>query len=330
MTTKIIGVDVSRLSITVCPAEKRINEPEEYYLEAEFLDFPATKQGIANLLALKADIAIIEPTGVAYSKLWIEHLVNAGCEVRLVDHAVIKNYRRFLGLTDKTDRFDALTLACYGWDNLDRPSKFLTIKPPEIEKLRSLRLRLNNLNKIQSPTINRFKQDLNSEFPEVAKKRIEIRRKNNKPDLLLCWLLGKETSNRYDNKLQESCGLGISPETITHAKILYLIHEEELRIEAEMTKIITKKEYQPYLKVFNKFYFGFRTQCLLLSQIYPFEKFLGDDNKPIVRITKGRVNKKPTKKRVSLAKFFKNLGCAPSEFSSGETKRKRVFKGNRK
>ncbi|GBF87176.1 hypothetical protein [Aphanothece sacrum] len=42
------------------------------------------------------------------------------------------------------------------------------------------------------------------------------------------------------------------------------------------------ERFKPYLKVLIKFGFGKRQQAILISQIYPFENFLDEDNKPIV------------------------------------------------
>ncbi len=78
--------------------------------------FSANSEGIKALLALKPDIAVMEPTGVNYSRLWGTHLARAGVEVRLVGHKELRNYRSsHLSLPDKDDDADALALACYYW-----------------------------------------------------------------------------------------------------------------------------------------------------------------------------------------------------------------------
>jgi hypothetical protein len=40
----------------------------------------------------------------------------------------------------------------------------------------------------------------------------------------------------------------------------------------------------PYRKVFARFGFGRRVEALLLSQLYPFENYVGTDGKPDIKI----------------------------------------------
>jgi hypothetical protein len=49
--------------------------------------------GMSDLLALKPTVAVLEPTGLNYSKLWIHHLQLAGVEVLLVGHDKLRRYR---------------------------------------------------------------------------------------------------------------------------------------------------------------------------------------------------------------------------------------------
>jgi hypothetical protein len=73
--------------------------------------------------------------------------------------------------------------------------------------------------------------------------------------------------------------------------------------------------------------FGNRVQAILLSQIYPLENYL-EDGKPIVKIRKGRKSGKPTKRYLSLRRFMKALGMAPTENSSGDKTSKGVVGGS--
>lgn len=79
--------------------------------------------------------------------------------------------------------------------------------------------------------------------------------------------------------------------------------------------------------MFAKFGFGLRVQSLLLSQIYPFENYLVD-GKPDIKIRKGRKSGKPTKRHLSRRRFEKALGAAPTEESSGDSKRSVVVGGS--
>ncbi|MCC5606659.1 hypothetical protein LC612_07625 [Nostoc sp. CHAB 5834] len=81
---KILGLDVSKSSVSACLLTEKPEVPRQFYYECPFKCFSANAQGIKKLLELKPDIAIMEPTGVNYSKLWGTHLARAGVEVRLV------------------------------------------------------------------------------------------------------------------------------------------------------------------------------------------------------------------------------------------------------
>jgi hypothetical protein len=66
---RILGLDISKSSVTACLLESKPNDPRQFYYECPFMLFSANSEGIKALLALKPDIAIMEPTGVNYSRL---------------------------------------------------------------------------------------------------------------------------------------------------------------------------------------------------------------------------------------------------------------------
>ena len=97
-----------------------------------------------DLIGVGETIAIMEPTGINYQRLWGTQLARAGVEVRLVGHAQLRSFRKHhLSLPDKDDDADALTLALYAWDYLHLPRRFLQIREGKIFKIRELVLRLN-------------------------------------------------------------------------------------------------------------------------------------------------------------------------------------------
>jgi transposase len=83
------------------------------YYDAYFPRFYTDVTGIKSLLGLKPDVAVMEPTGVNYMKLWAAHLAQHGVKIVLVGHKQLRSYRENLGLPDKDDPADALALACY-------------------------------------------------------------------------------------------------------------------------------------------------------------------------------------------------------------------------
>jgi len=111
----------------------------------------------------------MEPTGVNYQILWGTQLARAGVEVRLVGHKELRSFREHhLGLPDKDNDADALALAIYGWDYIATPGRFVQSRDRTIVQIRRLVLRLAHLNRVQSPIINRARQELAWQFPEAA------------------------------------------------------------------------------------------------------------------------------------------------------------------
>ncbi|MEH2001082.1 MAG: IS110 family transposase [Nostoc sp.] len=325
---RILGLDVSKSSVSACLLLEKPEDPRQFYYECPFFCLSANAKGIQELLALKPDIALLEPTGNNYSKLWGTHLARAGVEVRLVGHKELRNYRaNHLALPDKDDDADALALACYYFDYQQDPRRFVQIRDREIVRIRELVLRLAHLNRVQSPIMNRARQDLAWQFPEVALVKSRRGEAGLSP-LLWAWLAGERQSNRYDRLYSESVGLGITDTVRQHAKRICDLQREEHVIEEELREILTDSRFENYRQVFKKFGFGARVQAVLISQIYPIEGFLNADGRPEVRILQGRNSKKPTKRHLSLRRFQKALGAAPSLESSGDRKKSKVVGGS--
>ncbi|BAZ50148.1 hypothetical protein NIES4103_27620 [Nostoc sp. NIES-4103] len=325
---KILGLDVSKSSVSACLLTEKPNSPRQFYYECHFYRFSANSAGINKLLELNADIALMEPTGSNYSKLWGTHLARAGVEVRLVGHKELRSYRHHhLALPDKDDDADALALACYYFDYHADLRRFVQVRDLTIVRVRELVLRLAHLNRVQSPIINRIRQDLAWQFPEVAlirSKRLDA----GEVPLLWGWLAEERKSTRYDRLYQNTAGLGITDTVRNHAKRLCHLQREELAIERELSQWLSDTRFKPYCEVFRSFGFGDRLTAIVISQIYPLSGFLGEDGKPEVRIRQGRNSKKPTKRHMSLRRFQKALGVAPSLEASGDMKKTKVVGGS--
>lgn len=324
---RILGLDISKSSVSACLLTEKPNSPRQFYYECPFHRLSANSAGIKKLLELKPDIAIIEPTGTNYSKLWGTHLARAGVEVRLVGHKELRSYRQHhLALPDKDDDADSLALACYYFDYHQEPRRFVQLRDLTIVRIRELVLRLAHLNRVQSPIINRIRQDLAWQFPEIALVRSR-RGDSDLVPLLWGWLAGERNSNRYDRLYQNTVGLGISDTVRHHAKRLCSLQREEMAIEAELQQLLADSRFQPYLAVFHRFGFGDRLTAIVISQIFPLSGFLGEDGRPEVRIRQGRNSKKPTKRHLSLRRFQKSLGVAPSLEASGDIRKAKIVGG---
>jgi hypothetical protein len=217
-------------------------------------------------------------------------------------------------------------LAHYGLVNLSNPRKFLTIRDEKTALLRRDILRLQHLNRVQSPIICRLRQDLAWQFPEISRRKIA--RQGNVPPLILRWLAGESVSKRLDKEYRNSMGLGLTEEVRNHAARLCEIHREEIVIEGRMIEAIARPEYAELRTVLTAFGIGNRTAAAIISQVHPFDGYLDVNGAPIVQITKGKKSKKPTKKHLSRRRFEKSLGCAPTREASGKKDRKQVIGGS--
>ncbi|MBD2202734.1 transposase [Calothrix sp. FACHB-1219] len=325
---KVLGLDISKSSVSACLLTEIPDDVRQFYYEYQFLKIPATVAGIKQLLELGADVAVMEPTGNNYSKLWGTHLARAGVEVRLVGHKELRSYRAaHLALPDKDDDADALALACYYLEYFNNPKRFVQIRDETIVRIRELVLRLSHLNRVQSPIINRLRQDLAWQFPEVALVN-SVRGASGDVPLLWGWLAGLRESKKYDLLYKMTAGLGITATVRHHAARICDLQTEEFNIEEELRVLLEDARFNRYRAAFARFGFGLRLEAIILSQIYPMEAFLDIDGQPEVRIRPGRNSKKPTKRHLSLRRFQKALGLAPSSESSGDMKKSKIIGGS--
>ena len=324
---RVLGIDISKSSISACLLTDKPIEVRQFYYNYDFKFFKADASGIKGVLALKPDIAILEPTGTNYSKLWVTILAQNGVEIRLVGHKELRNYRAYhLALPDKDDNADALALACYGID-YSSTTRYVATRDATTARIRELVLRLQHLNRIKNPISNRLRQDLAWQFPEAAHIKSKRGVKGNAP-LFWAWLCGQRTSKKYDRLYLDSIGLGLADTVTLHAERLCSISNEEFAIECEIKTLLSNPKFLPYRKAFSSFGFGLRLEAMILSQIYPLQKFLGEDGKPIVQFIKSKNSSKFTKRKLSLRKFQKMLGLAPSKEFSGDKRVIKVSGGN--
>jgi hypothetical protein len=71
-----------------------------------------------------------------------------------------------------------------------------------------------------------------------------------------------------------------------------------------------------------------RRIALFLGECDRAENYFGADGKPEVRIRKGRKSGKPTKRYLSLRRFQKSLGLAPSLEASGDKSKIKIVGGS--
>jgi hypothetical protein len=66
---RVLGLDICKNSVVGCLLTQRPTQPRETYHSLEFFKLNADAAGIKQLLALKPDVALMEPTGVNYQRL---------------------------------------------------------------------------------------------------------------------------------------------------------------------------------------------------------------------------------------------------------------------
>ncbi|MHC5720636.1 MAG: IS110 family transposase, partial [Nostoc sp.] len=121
---------------------------------------------------------------------------------------------------------------------------------------------------VQSPIMNRARQDLAWQFPEVA--LVKSRRgESGEPPLLWGWLAGIRKSTRYARLYEKTVGLGITQTVREHAKRICDLQHEEHVIEGELRKLLADPRFDHYRTVFKMFGFGDRLSSVIISQIYP-------------------------------------------------------------
>lgn len=272
----IAGIDVSKDSVTVCLLENfPTTELKIYAKSYKALKFRVSE--IDRFLELKFDAAVLEPTGGHYSRLWAERIKRTGREVRWVGHQEVAAYRKSFRLPDKTDKTDALAIACYGWERWNNPSYFLSERAELPLKLRELYLQLQFLNHAATPLINRLRQQLSHEWPEVAAKTVKRGWMCPVQGLWLA-IAQEHISKKWQKSLDDSQGLGLSLFSRDLAEAIVKNERSQIRIEAELELLLRDEDLQRYLKCMEKFNFGRRTAIAILSGIYPLSKFNGHRN----------------------------------------------------
>lgn len=300
---RIIGADVCKASI-VCwelsevPKDLRAcfrkNKRRSSSKDPDPLTFYANRPHVHSFVSLlkgthplsesnePCDAIIFEPTGVHYSWIWARIAEQEGFKVLWVGHQEAVHYRKQNRLPDKNDQADALALAAYGLLHWHQEQFFLHFHPFPITRIRELYFQFKSLARIQSPIINRGRQQLAREFPEAALKKSQ-QSKVDGLSPLWAWLAGEQRSLKrkatyyermYSDSFAPEYGVTISPFTREFlADMLCRVHRWELKVEDELRHLLNAEEFAPYMATFAQFGIPMRSAALILSQIYPVTRF---------------------------------------------------------
>ncbi|MCT7988841.1 IS110 family transposase [Laspinema olomoucense] len=307
----VIGLDVSKDNVVACPLTEAPYNLKLYFKENKesFPRLYSNRDGIRELLAMKPEYVVMEPTGVHYSWIWAHILKSHGIKILWVGHSEVASFRKSKKLPDKNDAADALALAAYALGFWNYPEAFLGYEHEcFIIPIRDFCLKLQSLNRIQSPIINRLRQQLAREFPEAALK--DSQRASDGQVPLWCFIGGRKRNIKKDRGYYEKLyqvsiapayGVEISEYSRNLANQLCQLTDWEIAIEEKLGALLRQPELIPYNRVMDDLGMGLRIKCWVISQIFPIERFLGSGNYRNWR-----------------ARFKQRLGYGGIEHSSGD------------
>lgn len=315
---KVIGIEVAKASVLCCVLDHIPENPAKYAKTYKAESFRPCREDL-TALASKGDLFIMEPTG-AYSRVWFEYLTNAGKDVRKVSPKRISHTRRHYGIESKTDRYDAFFIALYGQLYHNKPAEFLV---EHAEILRELVLTHHSLSKASSQNASRIWRSLSYEWPEACTTKTGKKPFQSRPFLradppgMFRFIAGQPVRGEAKRRaeLRQTIGSGLSDLTRLYARHLCELERTQYEIEQQISALLECSEFAAYNAVFDSFDFGAMTRAVLLSRIFPVERFLGDDGRPViehVRTDNGR-----SKRYVSLGSFKLSLGMGTVFKQSG-------------
>ena len=311
---KFAGIDVSKSSVCACVFDETgvPDDLEKYWRNNEGLKYPADKTGLAALLRLDFDVAVMEPTGGHYSKIWAHHLAAAGREVRWVAHDTIHAFRKSHRLPSKQDWSDAIALSAYGvrWAKL--PRRFVDNSGG---RLRELSHELVFLRNRRIPVINRLRQQLAHEWPEIATTTIwPSKYGGNKQSKIVKAIATGVYSPALEKSRAATIGLPVSATSRRLAQMLLNFAEIEEALEIEVSEVLQEPDIEPYSAILGRWGMGERSQAVILSRVLPLERLLGPDGRPVVE----RVGPKRSKRKRSLNSFKLLCGLGMVQYQSGD------------
>ena len=257
-----------------------------------------------------------------YAQLWMNKLGDWGVEVRMISNSKLPNYRAELMGKEgksgaKTDDIDAFAIACWYFDKPD--ASYLKIRDPLVAQIKHICLRLEHLNRVQSPIINRMRQELAWQCPEIALVK-SAKLQDELAPLLWGWLAERRKSKKYDRVLERTIGSGIEQQTRWAASQYCEIEEEIFKLKKQLVQLIDSPQFNEYRRIFTKFGFGYQLQGYLLGAIYPIEDFL-KDGRPEVKIRKNRQTGNESKLKLSERRFMRAVGMGVVREDSGQKKK---------
>lgn len=323
---RIVGLDVGCNCAVLCCLDEFPSNIQRYFRKhrKEFIKLKCDRTGVDKLLSYFPDGLVLEPSGHWYAHFWYKVAVENAIKVFWVGHCDLDAQRRSYGFTNKRDDEDALCLAATYFDNrfidIQGYPRFLHYYNDDvISALRETFLAKEQLQKIRSGLIAQLRQRLSYEFPELAKKALNISPVRGFTPVI-GWLAEIHQDTRYSRlwktSVAHSLNITLSGYTRSHAKNIVDIEKRITNHYEQLAVILTDTRFKAYHRVFDKFGFGLDTRSLLLFHIYPFEKFLIDGKRWVeYEESKGKLQKRDR----SLRKFQAFIGLTYKIKQSGDS-----------
>jgi hypothetical protein len=337
--TKVLGIDIGAKFVMAFSLDKLptgIAYKDYYYqhtkrsLHKIRLDNKSKKfdgdgidlqKAIDLLKELSPDAIVMEPTGVWYSKLWLNIATHLGIEVKWIGHADLAYQRGHYDFNDKDDETDAFCLALTYFDPVFNASnRWLTWRTGTIAATNDRFLELKSLESSTKVLEQQLRQRLKSEFPEVADRTIGNNKNQHGYLPWIGFLANIHTYRRIererDNSIATQLGIEISQYTRDHALAICCAHQREMKLKAELETLLADPIFDRYNPILEQFGFGIMLKPIILSCIYPFEKYLLD-GQPYIKRWEDRSGWH--KKNRSLAGFQISLGMGKRKSQSGQS-----------
>lgn len=319
----IIGVEVAKTSVLCCKLEAVPDSPAEFARSYSPIPLLSDIQGVQQLLEL-GDIYVLEPTG-DYSKFWIRILRDNNKKLLRVSPHRVRALKEYHGISSKTDRYDAAFLAIYGAKNLDDPTAFLS---EYAEDLREVTLHHSFISRMTTNHQRRLWQLLSHEWPEVCRNRGGGKPQQFRPFLspeppaLIRFIAGEEIriQKHRNSQLEASVGSGLSPLSRALARQICELERQQYQCDRQIEALLSLDQFTPYHEVFDSFGFGQLTRSVLLSRIYPFERFLVNGVQEVVRVPSSKTEGRYHRRNKSLGAFRLSLGNGTQAYQSGQLK----------
>jgi hypothetical protein len=332
--TKVLGIDIgAKFVVAFCLSELPVGiaYPEFYKRNAKTSiskirmdnsqegSSVSLKDAIELLTEIKPDVIVMEPTGVWYSRLWAKLAEHLKIEVKWIGHGDLAHLRGAYGFKDKDDRTDAFCLAVSYFDPIfNAGGAWLTWRTGAVADVNDRLLEIKSLESTTKILVQQIRQRLKYEFPEVADRSVTSSKTKDGFTAWIGYLAEihdyKRIRDERTKSIATELSIEISQYTRNHAAAIAGNQIRDAKLRSDLSDSLLDPAFDKYRETLELFGFGCVMQSTMLSNIYPFEKFLLAGKPHIDRYEDDRGKHK---KNMSLAGFQISLGMGKRLIESG-------------